>query len=59
MEEVHAIRLRRIKQLLTSTDYILPRIAEESGFAYHEYMSRFFRKQTGMTPGEYRRKYGK
>lgn len=59
MEEVHAIRLRRIKQLLTETDCILPSIAEQSGFAYHEYMSRFFRKQTGMTPGEYRRKYKK
>jgi LacI family transcriptional regulator len=59
MEEVHEIRLRRIKQLLTETDYILPTIAEQSGFAYHEYMSRFFKKHTGMTPGEYRRKYGK
>jgi LacI family transcriptional regulator len=59
MEEVHAMRLRRIKQLLTETDYILPIIAEQSGFAYHEYMSRFFKKQTGMTPGDYRRKYGK
>ena len=59
MEEVHAIRLRRIKQLLTEDDCILPSIAEQSGFAYHEYMSRFFRKQTGMTPGEYRRKYKK
>lgn len=59
MEEVHALRLRRIKQLLVETDCILPFIAEQSGFAYHEYMSRFFKKQTGMTPGEYRRKYGK
>ena len=59
MEEVHEIRLRRMKQLLAETDYILPLIAEQSGFAYHEYMSRFFKKQTGMTPGEYRRKYGR
>jgi LacI family transcriptional regulator len=59
MEEVHAIRLRRIKQLLVETNSILPAIAEQSGFAYHEYMSRFFKKQTGVTPGEYRRKYGK
>lgn len=57
MEEVHAIRLRRVKQLLTETDLILPAIAEQSGFAYHEYMSRFFKNHTGMTPGEYRRKY--
>ncbi len=55
MEEVHAIRLRRIKQLLTETGYILPVIAEKSGFAYHEYMSRFFKKHTGMTPVNFRR----
>lgn len=59
MEEVHEIRLRRVKQLLAETDYILPIIAEQSGFAYHEYMSRFFRKHTGMTPGDYRKRYGK
>lgn len=59
MEEVHEIRLRRIKQLLAETNYILPVIAEESGFTYHEYMSRFFKKHTGLTPGAYRRQYGK
>lgn len=59
MEQVHEMRLRRIKQLLTETDYILPVVAEQSGFTYHEYMSRFFKKQTGTTPGDYRRKYGR
>ena len=59
MEEVHAIRLRRIKQLLTETDFLLPDVAERSGFTYHEYMSRFFKKHTGMSPGEYRRKYSR
>ena len=59
MEEVHEMRLRRIKQLLVETDYILPIIAEQSGFAYHEYMSRFFKKHTGITPGDYRKRYGK
>jgi len=59
MEEVHAIRLRRIKQLLAETDYILPAVAEKCGFAYHEYMSRFFKKMTGLTPGAYRKKYGR
>jgi LacI family transcriptional regulator len=59
MEEVHDIRLRRIKQLLTETTRILPDIAEQCGFTYHEYMSRFFKKRTGLTPGIYRKKYGK
>jgi len=59
MGEVNAIRLRRIKQMLTETDFLLSDVAERCGFAYHEYMSRFFKKHTGMAPGEYRRKYGK
>lgn len=59
MAEVHAIRLRRIKQLLTETDFVLSAVAERCGFTYHEYMSRFFKKHTGMSPGEYRKKYRK
>lgn len=59
MEEVHEIRLRKVKQLLTETEYVLPAVAEQCGFTYHEYLSRFFKKHTGMTPGEYRRKYRK
>ncbi len=59
MEEAQAIRLRRIKQLLVESTCILPDIAEQCGFAYHEYMSRFFKKHTGLTPGSYRKKYGK
>ncbi len=59
MEQVHEIRLRRVKQLLVETDYTLPVVAEQCGFEYHEYMCRFFKKQTGSSPGEYRRRYGK
>jgi len=59
MEEVQTIRLRRIKELLVDTDLVLSDLAEQCGFKYHEYMSRFFKKHTGMTPGAYRRRYGK
>ncbi len=59
MEEVYAIRLQRVKQLLVTSDLLLPDLAERCGFAYHEYMSRFFKKHTGMSPGEYRRKHRK
>lgn len=59
MEEVNSIRLRRLKQLLTETDLVLPAVAERSGFNYQEYMSRFFKKHTGLSPGAYRNKYRK
>lgn len=55
LAEIHASRLRRVKQLLVETDHNLPEIAEVAGFQYQEYLVKFFRKHTGMTPGAYRR----
>jgi LacI family transcriptional regulator len=57
MDQVHEIRLRRIKKLLLESDLLLADIAHQVGFEYHEYMSRYFRKRTGMTPGQFRRAY--
>jgi LacI family transcriptional regulator len=56
LEEVQEIRFRRVQQLLLETDYILPRVAEAAGFEYTEYLVRFFKKRSGVTPGQYRRK---
>jgi LacI family transcriptional regulator len=56
LEEIHLTRFLRVKQLLLETDYTLLRIAELAGFRYQEYLVRFFRKQSGMTPGEFRKK---
>ncbi len=55
MDQVNEIRLRRIKKLLLETDFLLSDIAARVGFEYHEYMSRYFRKHTGMAPGQFRR----
>lgn len=56
LEEIQEMRFRRIRQLLLETDYVLPQIAEMAGFQYQEYLVRFFKKRTGMTPGQFRRK---
>jgi len=56
LEEIQEMRFRRVRQLLLETDYVLPRIAELAGFQYQEYMVRFFKKRTGLTPGQFRRK---
>jgi LacI family transcriptional regulator len=56
LEEIQEIRFRRVRQLLLETDHVLPEIAALSGFQYQEYMVRFFKKRTGLTPGTYRRK---
>ena len=46
---------RQVRQLLLDTDYTLPQIAELTGIQYHEYLVRFFKKRTGLTPGAFRR----
>lgn len=49
-------RLERIKDMLVSTDMPLSRIAGESGLADSASLSRFFRRETGMTPSQFRRR---
>jgi LacI family transcriptional regulator len=55
--EINRERIRRIKDLLTNTDYKLSTIADRVGFSHAEYMSVMFKEGVGMTPGAYRRKY--
>lgn len=53
--EIRAVQLKRAKQLLAETDLRLERIAELAGFAHPEYLSVVFKRETGQTPGRYRR----
>ena len=52
--ELRAVQLQRISQLLAETDWTLPRIAEATGLEHPEYLSVFFKRLTGQTPGEFR-----
>lgn len=54
---ITAIRMQRVKQLLSETDLSLAEIAERAGFSYVEYLSTSFRRQTGESPAAYRRKF--
>jgi LacI family transcriptional regulator len=56
LHEIQEVRYRQVKQLLLETNYTLPQIADMAGLQYHEYLVRFFKKRSGMTPGEFRRK---
>jgi AraC-like DNA-binding protein len=51
-------RLEKARGLLTATDQSISAIAEEIGMELY-YFSRIFRKQTGMSPTEYRKASGK
>lgn len=51
------LRLQRAKDLLTNTALSVSQISEETGFESVYYFSKFFKKETGDSPSEYRKKY--
>jgi LacI family transcriptional regulator len=54
-DEILRVQLERAKRWLDESDFTLERIAELSGFQHHEYLSVAFKREMGLTPGEYRR----
>ena len=55
LQFVRAERLREARTFLRETDWSIPHIGEFVGFASASHFHRFFREQTGQTPGEFRR----
>ena len=51
---LNKIRIKRAKTLLSETNAPVGNIALNVGFDDVNYFSRVFKKQTGMTPGEYK-----
>lgn len=47
------IRLEKARELLRDTDWKISTVAEEVGYQ-HSYFNRLFKKQEGITPGQYR-----
>jgi len=54
-EEIRLVQIKRVKQLLAESDLALEQIAELAGYRHAEYMSVVFKRETGQTPGQYRR----
>ena len=48
-------RVRRARQLLTSTEMSLSEIADAAGFSNPSHCIQYFREIVGVTPGDYRR----
>jgi transcriptional regulator GlxA family with amidase domain len=58
IEYVHAVRLEQAKALLETTDETLDTLAERVGYEDATYFSRLFRRSVGLTPAQYRRRFG-
>ncbi|MDO3411860.1 AraC family transcriptional regulator [Saccharibacillus sp. CPCC 101409] len=54
----HRLQTERAKRLLAHSDEPLARIGERCGFPDPNYFARLFKRESGLTPGEYRRRYG-
>lgn len=54
---VHNVKLKKIKDFLTNTNLPINTIAAQFGFRDVYYFSTFFKKCTGMPPGQYRKTY--
>jgi len=57
-DEIIRVRLNHVKDLLLNTDLKLAEVGSRAGFEHVEYMSVAFKRETGHTPGSYRKTYG-
>lgn len=54
VDYINSLKLSRAKELLSSGMYTVSEVSEQSGFHDESYFSRFFKKQTGLSPSKYR-----
>jgi transcriptional regulator GlxA family with amidase domain len=58
LEYVHTLRLEEAKQMLESGKEPIEGIANAIGYEDAGFFSRLFRRQVGLTPAQYRRRFG-
>lgn len=56
-EEIKYTRVNQMAKMLIGTNLSISQIARSLGFPYTNNISRYFKRQKGMSPLEYRRKY--
>lgn len=54
---VNKLRLEKAKELLRDSSLPLSDITQSVGYSNQQYFSRVFKTETGMTPGQYKKKY--
>lgn len=58
LDYVHALRLEEAKQLLEASDIAIEAIANEVGYQDTSFFGRLFRRKAGITPKQYRLRFG-
>ena len=58
-DEIQRLRLDKTRELLLGTNLPLNQISAMVGFEHHEYLCAVFKRETGQTPGDYRRQLGR
>ena len=53
-QEISRVRANAVRELLLESDMSLSQISEALGIEHPEYLSVFFKKETGLSPREYR-----
>jgi transcriptional regulator GlxA family with amidase domain len=59
LEYVHTLRLEEAKQMLEASEQPVEAIANEVGYEDAAFFSRLFRRKVGLTPMQYRRRFGR
>lgn len=59
LEYVHAMRLEEAKQYLEASGDSVEAIANAVGYEDAGFFSRLFRRKVGLTPAQYRKRFGK
>jgi transcriptional regulator GlxA family with amidase domain len=58
LDYIHALRLEEAKQMLETGDLAIEAIANEVGYEDTSFFGRLFRRKVGLTPAQYRRRFG-
>jgi LacI family transcriptional regulator len=57
LDEIHRIKIERIRELLVATNHTIEEISVACGFTQLSHMAALFRKKTGLAPGAYRNQF--
>ena len=58
-EEIRRVQFSRARDLLAGSKLTLAEVAERCGFQHSEYLSVAFKRDTGLSPREFRRVHGR